>query len=91
MYLLVVYGRCLPGPIDPSTKALQTQLNKNATELEDLLKGQARVDYILVRAEEVQFHVVTVCVFVCLFVCMFCVFILTKCQYRHQQSHCYFT
>jgi len=70
IYFLVVYGRCLPGHIDPNAQALQTVLNKNAAELEEMVVGQSNID-ILNRTEEVQFHVVTVCVFVCLFVCMY--------------------
>ena len=64
----------MPGHIDRNAMAIQTVLNKTAEELVDLSTGQSSVN-LLIQAEEVQFHIVTVCVFVC----MFCVFVLTKC------------
>jgi choline transporter-like protein 2/4/5 len=52
-----VYGRCLPGHIDPNAQALQTVLNKNAAELEEMVVGQSNID-ILNRTEEVGQRVV---------------------------------
>lgn len=39
-----VYGRCLPGPMDPNAQALQTLLSKTAVELEELRTVQSRFD-----------------------------------------------
>jgi hypothetical protein len=61
----------LPGPIDTDSTELQNVLNllnKTAAELQGLVTGQLN-DNIFKQAQEVQFHVVIVCVFVCLFVC----------------------
>jgi hypothetical protein len=64
----------LPGRIDTNNEDLMNALNETVADLEELVTGQSSSN-ILNQAQEVQFHVVIVCVFVC----MFCVFILTKC------------
>jgi len=55
----------LPGPIDTNNKELQAALGMNASDLQELVKGQSSSN-IFKDAEEVQFHVVIVCV--CLYV-----------------------
>jgi hypothetical protein len=61
VYLLVVYGRCLPGPIDIDSKDLMDKLNKTAQDLQEVVQGQDSVN-IFIQAKEVQLHVVSVCV-----------------------------
>jgi hypothetical protein len=53
LYFLVVYGRCIPIPIDPDSKTLQSVLGKTKEALEDLVLGQTGVN-ILAEAKEVQ-------------------------------------
>lgn len=62
LYLLVVYGRCLPGTIDTLSEELQEVLNKTQGELEDVLVGQSGVINIVAQAKEV-WNAISVCMY----------------------------